>query len=90
MSLSERVKQARALAGSLGNRELDRLAGLAEGHTWAIETGARTNAEARTVAAIAGVLGVSLDWLVAGHGRAPSARTVRAAVAVARKRATAA
>jgi DNA-binding Xre family transcriptional regulator len=72
------------LAGDLGTRELDRLAGLTAGHTSAIETGNRPNVEARTAAGLCRVLGVSIDWLVLGDGRAPTERTVRAAVHSAR------
>ena len=68
----------------LSTRELDRLAGITEGHTSLIETGARPNIEARTAASLARVLGVSLDWLVTGAGKEPSERAVRSAVAAAR------
>ena len=83
MSLSEHVRMARALSG-ISARELDRLANLAEGHTSLIENGSRPNVEARTAAAIAQVLGVSLDWLVSGEGKAPTERGVKAAVEAAR------
>lgn len=72
------------MAGDLGTRELDRLAGLTEGHTSAIETGNRPNVEARTAAALARVLGVSLDWLVTGTGPTPSERRIKVAVEQAR------
>ncbi len=88
-SLSTRLRDARSLT-SLGTRELDRLAGLTEGHTSAIETGTRPNVEARTAAALARVLGVTLDWLIEGTGKAPSLRAVRAAVEVARSSKTSA
>jgi transcriptional regulator with XRE-family HTH domain len=83
-SLSERLRTARLLAHDLGTRELDRLAGLTEGHTSAIETGTRPNVEVRTATALASVLGVSLDWLANGEGRAPGERSVREAVNAAR------
>lgn len=37
-----------------------------------------------TASALARLFGVTLDWLVSGDGRAPSARVVRAAVEKAR------
>lgn len=83
MSLSERLRQVR-LIGGLGCRELDRLAGLGEGHVSMIETGKRPNIESRIAAALADVLGLSLDWLVRGLGPNPSAKRVRAAVERAR------
>lgn len=72
------------MARSLSTRELDRLAGLTPGHTSAIETGGRPNVEVRTAGALAGVLGVSLDWLVWGNGRGPSGRAVGSSVEHAR------
>lgn len=68
----------------LSTRELDRLAGLTQGHVSAIENGTRPRVELRTAEAIATVLGISLDWLSSGDGKVPSTRSVRAAVEVAR------
>ena len=76
-----------AAALALGTRELDRLAGLGEGHVSMIETGRRPSIEARTAVALAEVLGASLDWLLKGTGQAPSERRVRESVARARARA---
>lgn len=84
--VSDRLLQARALASKLGCRELDRLAGLAEGHVSMIETGRRPNLEMSTATALVRVLGVSLDWLVSGVGPTPSARSVRMSVEAARSR----
>ena len=82
-TLSVRLRQVRGLVG-LSARELDRLAGLAEGHCSLIENGTRPHVEVRTAQSLARVLGVSLDWLIDGSGRTPSERAVRAAVESAR------
>ena len=78
-TLADRLRRARKHAG-IPARELDRVAGLAEGHTSLIESGARGNVAIHTAMKLATALGVSLDWLIAGRGGAPSARTVRSAV----------
>jgi transcriptional regulator with XRE-family HTH domain len=78
-----RIKQARCLA-KIAARELDRLAGITEGHTSLIESGHVADATSQTLVKIARVLGVSLDWLVSGFGDGPTTDTVIAAVAVAR------
>lgn len=49
-----------------------------------IETGRRTNLEAKTARAISSVLGVTLDWLLSGAGPEPKQRAVVAAVEAAR------
>ena len=67
-------------------REVARLAGLTEGHVNQIER-RNPRIEADTLASIARVFGVSLDWLYAGEGRAPSDRALAAAVAAANRRA---
>lgn len=78
-----RIRQAREMAG-ISARELDRLAGLSENHTSLLESVVR-DVRTETAAAIARTLGVSLDWLVLGEGKAPTERTVRAAVETARQ-----
>lgn len=81
---SSRIQWARTTIG-LSSRELDRLAGLGEGHTSLIETGRRKNISTETAASIARVLGVSLDWLVLGRGRNPTIKHLVASAAVARE-----
>ena len=71
----------------LSGRELDRLSGLGEGLCRMIETGERVSVEADTALKYATTLGVSLDWLVAGHGAKPSQSSVVSAVEKARSRA---
>lgn len=83
--IPDRLLAARVLGGIPGST-LDRLAGLAEGHVRLIETGRRPNPEAATLEPLACVLGVSLDWLIAGKGVPPSEEQVKAAVAAARQR----
>lgn len=83
MSLSLRLRRARELAG-ISARELDRLARLTEGHTSLIESGERSNVEARTATALATTLGLSLDWLITGKGRDPIEADIRTAIERAR------
>lgn len=65
-------------------RELDRLSEITEGHTSLIESGVVRDVGTQTLSKIAKVLGVSLDWLVTGQGKVPTARQVSAAVNAAR------
>ena len=79
-TLAERLKWAReAVDEGLSAREVDRVAGLHHGHTWAIESGARTNIESATSLALARVFGVSLDWLLTGSGSVPIMSSVASA-----------
>ncbi len=80
--LGERLQGLRTMAG-LGGRELDRLA---ETHASLIESGHADNPTFKTVGKIAQVFGVTLDWLVYGNGKPPTARSVQAAVGEARAR----
>lgn len=82
-TLQQRLRRARTLA-ELPARELDRLAGIRQGHSGIIEARASENVETATAQALARVLGVSLDWLIAGKGKEPTQRAVRAAVEIAR------
>ncbi len=83
--IGQRIEMLRGL-GELPARELDRLAETTEGHASLIESGVVKNVSAETVAKLAHVLGASLDWLIAGEGKAPSERTVRSSVEAARAR----
>lgn len=87
--LGQRLADLRQLAGDLSSRELDRLAGVAEGYGAMIEAGTRTNVGAAIVCRYARVLGVSVDYLLVGTRRAPSARAVIVAVSAARQRSAA-
>lgn len=82
----ERIKAARTLAG-ISTKDLDRLAGLKEGVCWAVENSATGNSETRTVDKIAKVLGLSLDYVIRGDGKPPTANKVKAAVEAARREA---
>ena len=64
-SACSRVRQAREKKG-IGSRELDRLAGLKEGHVAVIE-GRDGALESETALKIAKALGVSLEWLISGN-----------------------
>jgi transcriptional regulator with XRE-family HTH domain len=79
----ERLRRARERA-EISARELDRLAELAYGHTSLIETRHRPRPEMKTAVKLAGVLGLSLDWLLSGIGTEPTAKQIRASVERAR------
>lgn len=64
-SACSRVRQAREKKG-IGSRELDRLAGLKEGHVAVIE-GRDGALESATALKIAKALDVSLEWLISGE-----------------------
>jgi len=66
-SVGERLLHARTLAG-VSQRELDRLAGKAEGHCGLIEARHSNVVRTDTVAAYADALGVSRSWLAWGQG----------------------
>lgn len=74
--ISDRLRTARKAAG-LSTHALDRASGCVRGHTAQIESGKRSPT-AHTASKIARALGVTLDWLVNGDGRAPSERSLRA------------
>ncbi len=61
-------------------REICRLAGLAESHSYLLEQRKHENVTAVTLIALARVYGVSLDWLALGRGEKPSPEDVKAAV----------
>jgi transcriptional regulator with XRE-family HTH domain len=75
-----RLTHARELA-ELSPRGLSLLIGAAPVTASNLERGVSRNPNADTVMALAHTLGVSLDWLLAGRGRRPSAERVRGAVA---------
>lgn len=84
-SIAERLQLARSYTtnGSgepLSSSQVSKLAGLVRTHVWLIETKARDNFTIDTIDRIAGVLGLSLDWLCRGAGRAPTVGSVRAAI----------
>ena len=66
------------------HRDLDRLAGLSEGHITMMLRRQSGRIENATAVALSETLGASLDWLLAGKGKPPSERDVRAAVERAR------
>jgi transcriptional regulator with XRE-family HTH domain len=79
-SLPERLRFLRTTAG-ITYSSVDELAGLRRGHARVVETGKRPYIEAHTVAALADVFGVTMDWLFRGLGDAPTDASVRDAVA---------
>ena len=81
--LGVRLRSVRELAG-LSARELAVLANLAPSLVGHIELGRVQHPRAETLAELARVLGVSLDWLIRGEGDGPSTDCVQAAVAGAR------
>lgn len=83
--LHERIARLRVAAG-LGQRELCRLAGLNPTFLSRARVSSQMVPRADLVVAIAHVLGTTADWLVAGHGEAPTDAAVVAAVRAARVR----
>lgn len=69
----------------LSTREVDRLAGISEGHTWTLERDSSRNHETKTIDKIARVFGFSLDYLVRGEGDPPTEDRIREAVELARR-----
>lgn len=61
-------------------RALSLRAGLDHTHVRRIEAGDRVEIAASTAVGLAEVLGVSVEWLVKGSGREPTAQSVRRAV----------
>lgn len=72
------------MAGGLSQRELSLLAGLTGSHVGLIEQGRVDEPGAATLAKVAEVFGVTLDWLALGVGAAPRPEQVAASVAAAR------
>ena len=71
--------------GGLSALGLSRLAGLPSGgHVGLIEAAKRPNPTTETLRAIAGALGISIDWLVTGEGPEPDPEHVRRTVAAKR------
>lgn len=87
MSLADRLREVRQLAG-ISARDASALAGLSPSHVALLETG-RHRATTDTASALARAFGVSIDWLVDGSGKPPTARAVRTSVEAARGRARA-
>ena len=71
-SLPQRLTRAREAAG-LNRSALALRAGLNPSHVRLIEEGEREDPSGTTLAKLAEVLGVSLDWLVRGIGDGPAA-----------------
>ena len=83
MSIATRLAQLRAISG-LSQEELGRLAGLSPAYVGHIERG-EGRPIAQNLAALARVLGCSLDWLVNEYGQPPTADHVQGSVVVARR-----
>jgi transcriptional regulator with XRE-family HTH domain len=79
-SLQDRLRTLRTMAG-LEPSEVGRLAGLVgRSHVDQIESGRTLHPRADTLTKLAELFGVSLDWLVRGHGPMPSRLCVLIAV----------
>lgn len=68
--LADRIKAARK-AKALTKSDVDRLAGLTPGHTYQIECGRRLDPSGSTLKAIAAVLCVTVDELLAADESGP-------------------
>lgn len=84
-TVGERLEWVRSIVG-LPAREVDRLAGLTENHTRAIERKYGTRIQVDTIEKIASAIGVSPSWLSFGDGDVPTEEQVRTAVEEARKK----
>ena len=84
-SFSARLSRLRRVAG-LSQRELDRLAGITEGHSNALERDPRHGVTAAIVTRLAAVFGVTIDWLYCGKGPTPSDSDIMRAVQRTRRR----
>lgn len=72
-TMADRFRYAREKRG-IGSRELARLAGVNEAYPSQIEGGLRSRIEAGTMTKLAGMLGVTVEWLVDG-GDVPEIET---------------
>lgn len=75
-TLGERLRWAREASG-LSQRALSGRAKLSPRHVGLIELDTYKTIEGTTAAQIAGVLGLSLDWLLKGAGDAPTAAAIK-------------
>ena len=83
-TLGSRLQICRKMVEKLSAEELARLAGLSASHVRFIEANKKPGAAGTTLHGIAEVLGITVDWLIAGKGESPKPDHVRAAVARAR------
>jgi len=83
--MPERLRALRSRAG-LASRELDRLSGLAPGHSLTLEKGLRPGCSTHTVERLARALGCTVGWLASGEGDPPTDEDIQAAIAAARER----
>lgn len=82
-TIGKRLEWVREVAG-LSAREVDRLVGLTENHSRAIETKYEERTQAATLRKIAETLGVRASWLTYGQGKKPSKQEILTAVEAAR------
>lgn len=75
-TLGERLRWAREASG-LSQRALSARAQLSPRHVGLIELDTYKTIEGTTASKIAGVFGVSLDWLLSGAGEVPTAEAIK-------------
>ncbi len=85
---SDRLRRVIDLGG-VTIAETARLSDLSTNAVQFFLSGRRENPSSESVVALARATGVSLDWLLTGEGKEPTANDVRAAVEAARARAAA-
>lgn len=73
--VGKRLTWVRETTG-LSSREIDRLAGLTENHSRAIELNVRNHAQLSTIERIAQALNVQPAWLAFGDGERPDAEAL--------------
>ena len=79
-NIAERLQNTR-LHADLSRRTLSALAGLSESHVRLIEAGERSAPHPDTLDSLAQVMGLTLDWFIAGRGAPPTFESVRSSVA---------
>jgi transcriptional regulator with XRE-family HTH domain len=70
-AIGQRIKQARIAAGIAVQAQFARDVGVSYTTLWRYEEGKLTPS-ADSLQRIAGIAGVSIDWLVTGEGRGPA------------------
>lgn len=84
-ALAKRLERLRGFAG-ISARKLSMLAGMSHSALGQLLRGDHDGLKAESAAALADVLGVTLEYLLRGEGREPGENAVRAAVADAEAR----
>ena len=80
----QRLKWAVFTVGGFSLRQCDALVGLTPGHLQAITTGTIKEPRASTLAKYAALAGLTLEWVLTGHGDEPAPDAIRQSLAAAK------